>query len=73
MRGNEYSAYKQSMTPVHLFESRIVVAYVDSVISKSGWHLSIHADLVGYYRNICNILCFVRQKACSTVCIDALY
>ena len=52
MRGNEYCAYKQSMTPLYLLESRMVVAYVDSVISKSGWHLSIHADLVGYYRNI---------------------
>ena len=30
----------------YLLESRMVVAYVDSVISRSGWHLSIQADLV---------------------------
>ena len=28
---------------LHRFDSRIVVAYVDSVMSRSGRHLSIHA------------------------------
>ena len=46
MADYEYMVYDTIVVSNYLLESRIVVAYVDSVISRSGWHLSIQADLI---------------------------
>lgn len=40
--------FRKSLS-LHLFESRIVVAYVDSEMRMSGRHLSIHAALQHKY------------------------
>lgn len=41
---DSWTFFKKSLS-LHLFESRMVVAYVDSEIRMSGRHLSIHAAL----------------------------
>lgn len=41
--------FRKSLS-LHLFESRIVVAYVDSEMRMSGRHLSIHAALQYEYK-----------------------
>lgn len=43
--GEHYLLSINHSTHTHLFESLMVVAYVDSVMSRSGWHWSIQADL----------------------------